>query len=107
MHPSGWFPLVAEKSAQPFRVFGHTRINARDLSEPPATGRPRTPLGRHPNYACATYLIKILYVLSYLNDAALSPSGNTRAPRPCDKKPPLTLIKPMTLLPNSVILLGE
>jgi hypothetical protein len=107
MNPQDWFPLVAEKSAQPFRVFGHTRINARDLSEPPATGRPRTPLGRRSNYACATYLSKILYVLNYLNAAALSPSGNTQPRRRCDKTPPLALIKPMTLLQNSVILLRE
>src|SRR5262245_32576768 len=31
------------ETAQPLRAFGHTRENARDLSEPPATGRSRTP----------------------------------------------------------------
>ena len=35
--------LSLEKTAQPLSAFGHTRINARDLSEPPGTGRSRTP----------------------------------------------------------------
>jgi len=68
------------KTAQSFRVFGHTRINARDLSEPPKRND-RGPPDRLQNYACATYLIKILYELSYIYPNQLCRSSNTARTR--------------------------
>src|SRR5262249_50848391 len=41
--PSKSASPAPRETAQPLRAFGHTRENARDLSEPPATGRSRTP----------------------------------------------------------------
>ena len=64
------------ETAQSFRVFGHTRMNARDLGEPPKRND-RGPPDRLQNYACAFYLIKILYALSYLDPGQLCSNSNT------------------------------
>src|SRR5439155_15257865 len=73
------------KTAQSFRVFGHTRINARDLSEPPKRND-RGPPDRLKNYACANYVIKILYQLSYLYPVRLCRCGNTGKLAKCCSK---------------------
>src|SRR6185503_12545948 len=65
------------KTAQSFRVFGHTRRNARDLSEPPKRNDRGPPQTVDRNYACAFYLIKILYELIYLDPDRLCRGSNT------------------------------
>jgi hypothetical protein len=53
-------------------------MNARDLSEPPKNGTTQDPPSRPQNYACATYVIKILYEVSYLYPDGVCLCGNTK-----------------------------